>query len=273
MPELPDVEHFKDIFEAHGVGKNIQKTRVIKHRERKTVVLRDASAADLSRAAVGERFVSVGRVGKFLIASLSNGYTVVFHFRLSGALVPTGAGEALDEACRGYSSLAFDFADGSGLWFVDRRNLGHIYLTQGRRFERIGVLAKMGVDPLTRQFTLERFRKIVEVSGDLMVKKMLTDQKRISGIGNEYSDFIDYLAGVRPTRRVGSLSEDEVNRIHAAIPRALRLGIGHYHGRADGFEFMEERHKGGHCPRHPDVPLAAVRWGASHAYFCPVEQH
>lgn len=102
-----------------------------------------------------------------------------------------------------------------------------------------------------------------------MVKRMLTDQKKIAGLGNEYSDLVDFMAGVLPTRPASSLTDPEIRRLFKAIPGALEEGLGLRGRRHD---FMKVRRRGGRCPNHPDVELIALRWGASHAYFCPVEQ-
>jgi len=270
VPELPDVEHFKDIFENAAFGKTVAKAVPIRHKGRLFRVLRNATENELRRAVEGQRFLEGERIGKFLAAYLSNGFTLVFHFMLSGRLVLTAYGQRLDPALTPYASLQLQFSDGSSLWFVDRRNLGKVFLTRNRDFARLGVLAKMGVDPTSAAFTLELFRRIVAGSGDRLVKQVLTDQRKVAGLGNVLSDLALYIAGVRPTRPASSLSPEEVSRLFGAVRESVDRGIAQYHGGDD--EFLRERHKGGRCPRHPKVSLEAIVWGASHAYYCPVEQ-
>ncbi len=270
MPELPEVERFRRVFESGALGKTIERTHLMRHEGRKFTVLRNSSEEEFRRATEGHTFTGDERIGKFLVTYLSNGQTVIFHFMLSGTLIVTAPGRPLEERPASYMSLRFLFSDGASLWFGDRRNLARALLAADRDFSGLGILEKMGVDPLTPAFTYERFRQIFAEGGDRPVKTVLTDQKKISGIGNEYSDLADYLAGVRPTRRADSLSEDEVRRLYDAVRRVLTEAV--EEPDANRHPFMRERRKGGKCPKHPDVAMEAVRWGASHAYFCPVEQ-
>ncbi len=270
MPELPEVEHFKRIFEEGALGKRVVRTRLVRHEGRLFRVLRNSTETEFRRATEGQTFTSDERIGKFLVTYLSNGFTVIFQFMLSGNLTFLRKGQSPDETAAAYMSLQFVLADGGSLWFGDRRNLARALLTRDREFEELGLLGKMGLDPLTPEFTLERFRQIVESAGAKPVKKVLTDQKKIAGVGNEYSDLVDYLAGVRPTRRADSLSEEEIRRLYDEVRSVLSSAVEGVD--ANRHPFMRERRKGGRCPDHPEVPIEAVKWEASHAYFCPVHQ-
>jgi formamidopyrimidine-DNA glycosylase len=51
------------------------------------------------------------------------------------------------------------------------------------------------------------------------------DQKKIAGVGNIYADEVLFAARVRPDRRAGSLTEEEIKRVHREVRRVLRLAI------------------------------------------------
>jgi len=54
------------------------------------------------------------------------------------------------------------------------------------------------------------------------LKRALTDPRRFSGIGNAYSDEILWEARLAPTTRTRSLTDEEMERLHAAIQKSLR---------------------------------------------------
>jgi len=57
------------------------------------------------------------------------------------------------------------------------------------------------------------------------IKKVLTDQSLISGIGNIYADESLFWAGIQPERKAGSLSEKEVEVLHSSIIKSLKIGL------------------------------------------------
>ena len=65
MPELPDVEIFKRIFEANTLDKRVVSVRVFDHR-----ILADTDTSELRVALEGDSFVETRRVGKILLVRL-----------------------------------------------------------------------------------------------------------------------------------------------------------------------------------------------------------
>ncbi len=59
-------------------------------------------------------------------------------------------------------------------------------------------IASLGPDPLTDDFTLEKFRDILEAEGRKQIKGVLRHQGTIAGIGNAYSDEILHAARMSP---------------------------------------------------------------------------
>ena len=51
------------------------------------------------------------------------------------------------------------------------------------------------------------------------------DQKIIAGIGNIYADEILFFAGVMPTRKISTLSADEIKKIYKGIKKILANAI------------------------------------------------
>lgn len=266
MPELPEVETARRTLVELIVDKRIVDFELIKEPGKLVRTLQDVSEVEFRVAVVGEVFTDLRRQGKFLIAPLTSGEVVVFHFMLTGWLDYFAAGNLPGGNAPRHTRLSFGFEDGSRLFFTDSRNLGRVFLAPGERYEKLGILAKMGIEPLGPTFTKELFAELVERSAGKSVKDLLTDQAKIAGIGNIYSDEIMRRAGVRPDRRSGDLKPKEIEALYRAIPGVLEEAIDEIEAGAPG-HMLEWRKKGALCPCGGEV--AAVKRGASHYYWCP----
>ncbi|MFZ3132436.1 MAG: zinc finger domain-containing protein, partial [Desulfosporosinus sp.] len=100
-------------------------------------------------------------------------------------------------------------------------------------------LSKLGPEPLEDAFTSEvlknRFGK-----KKVFVKAALLDQTVLAGMGNIYVDESLFLAGLSPNRRVDTLSEEEISKLHQAIQNVLQAGID-----AHGTSFRDYRDANG----------------------------
>ena len=81
MPELPDVEIFKQYLDATSLHKLIEKVDV-----NNATVLAGVSASELSRTLRGRRFESARRHGKYLLVQLDDGSWLILHFGMTGYL-------------------------------------------------------------------------------------------------------------------------------------------------------------------------------------------
>src|SRR5881396_1950445 len=108
MPELPEVESAKRSLERVIRGKVIASVEV-----RSPSAVRTHRPQAFAGALAGERIEGVSRRGKTLLFQLSGGWTLVFHFKLWGALrfvrpaVPPDA----------QTAVVIAFSDGSSLHF------------------------------------------------------------------------------------------------------------------------------------------------------------
>ncbi len=271
MPELPDVEGFKKIIDDHCAGRELRSVEAIAQPGQKVRTLQ-MPEADFAAAASGRKWVKTERRGKFLIISLDDGNSLIIHFMLSGRLVFHEADQAGSPVVS--ARVRFTFDGGGELVFADPRNMGRIFWVEDRNFDSLGVLAQLGVDPLSRSFTRPAWRAMTtgDHHGDMKIKELICDQTVIAGIGNVYSDFILWEARVRPERVVKTLSPNEADHIYAAIPKVLRQAVRQLRaGEPDQSELLRQRHKGGVCPRD-GAKIAAFRRGASHGYYCPACQ-
>ncbi len=203
MPELPEVETVRRHLEAI-VGHTIGTAEVLHPRvERRQV---DGRLAD---RLVGRRIAGTDRHGKFLIFDLDDRTVWIVHLGMSGRVHLRDPREPRDR----HTVLAVGVGEVE-FRFVDPRTFGFSVVVD----DRTEVIGHLGPDAL--DLTLSRFGAAL-VGRTAPVKALLLDQKVVAGLGNIYADEVLFRAGVRPTRPGGSLTEEEIERVHGAIAPVL----------------------------------------------------
>lgn len=210
VPELPDVESFRQVFAAHAVKRPISGVDVLD-----AGVLRDVTADRLSRTLPGQRFSEPRRHGKWLIAPVGS-HAVILHFGMTGSLYWTGPGEQPHR----HDRVIFAFPDGE-LRYRDMRKLQGLRLVDNPRGVD-DVLADVGPD--ATEVSRERLRELLD-GRRKQVKAALTDQSIMAGIGNLLADEILWRARIHPRTSCVHLGRDELARLDAAMGRVLRQSI------------------------------------------------
>jgi formamidopyrimidine-DNA glycosylase len=212
VPELPEVETIAAGLRAAIVGKTIAAARVSL---RKMAVC--TSSAPFESQVNGQRITAVERRGKFAILRLHSERSLVISLRMTGRLVVQQA----DDPPYPYAHVVLDFMDGSRLAFADVRQFGRMRLVEADEPWD----ASLGVEPLSQDFTPERF--IGMLSGRTTpIKVLLLDQRRIAGIGNIYACEALWEAGIRPGKPAKSLTKPAIRRLHHALVDVLNRAIG-----------------------------------------------
>lgn len=244
MPELPEVETIVRGLDEKLKGRKIIKVEILDSK------VSNLSAGKITKEIVGLTIKGINRRAKMVIIDLSEKY-VLIHLKMTGQLVLINKNKRIagDHLIAGeekifpnkFTRAVFEFAPcASGrtisqsrgtaarplkLYFNDIRRFGWIKLVDADGLNQIS--ADLGIEPLSSDFTLEKFKKILSRKQQTSIKQVLMDQKYIAGIGNIYSDEILFKAKINPFRKVGSLSESEVKAIWRAIPKVLRFAIKH----------------------------------------------
>jgi len=261
MPELPDVEIFKRIFEANALAKRVVSVRVFDHR-----ILADTNTSELRVALEGDRFVEARRVGKVLLAKLSGGDWLSFHFGMTG-FFKAFADLAEDTE---HDSVRFDFEDGMHLAYDSTRKLGEIRLIQ----DPDGFLKDkgVGIDPLDPELSADRFVELVSARRG-KIKSCLMRQDVVAGLGNIYSDEVLYQAGIHPETPVQELDREDLVRMYEALHTVIETAVEHQadpNGFPDWF-LIPHRHPGGRCPVC-SRELEEVEVSGRRGYACPACQ-
>ncbi|MFG6191767.1 Fpg/Nei family DNA glycosylase [Nonomuraea sp. JJY05] len=253
MPELPDVEGFRQVLSEH-TGEPIRAVRV-----RDPGVLRGVGAGRLASALRGHRFEQPRRHGKWLIAP-AGGPVLMLHFGMTGSL----SWHSPEEPWHRHDRVVWRFDDGE-LRYRDMRKLQGIRLADDEaQVER--VLGGLGPD--AREVSYACFGRLLS-SRRGRLKPALIDQTFLAGLGNLLADEICWHAGVNPQRAVGDLDEAERAALYGAMRRVLRESIkARCVPARDTWLTGARDEPGGPCPRC-GRPLSRGRIAGRTTVWCP----
>jgi formamidopyrimidine-DNA glycosylase len=174
-----------------------------------------------------------------------------------------------------YIRAIFRLGEEIQLWFRDSRKLGVMWLVE----DASPITGKLGPEPLEASFTPQiLFERLKNRTAP--IKALLCDQSFIAGIGNMYADEALFAARIHPLRPGGSLSWDEVERLHHAIQQVLLSAITHKGASVDTylrpggevgtahFDFKVAHRGGEPCPLC-GTPIERIPIRNRGSYFCP----
>jgi len=207
MPELPDVELYVELLRERIAGETLEAVRL------KSPFLVRSFDPPIS-AAQGKVVRGVRRLGKRVVLALDDDLFLVFHLMIAGRFrwEKRGASPA------GKIGLAaFDFPNGTLLLTeASQKKRASLHLVRGE-----GALEehhKGGIEPL--ECDLDAFRAALTRENHT-VKRVLTDPRVFSGIGNAYSDEILHAARLSPVKQTAKLDVDEIARLYDATRETL----------------------------------------------------
>ena len=217
MPELPKLETIKRELKPNIIGKTISSIEILSLK----------NFVGQKEQAVGKKIIEIERFGKVLVMTLSNKKYINVHFKLSGQMlfaenvksasyknpIPFTKGNKLPANT---TRIIIKFRGGSGLFFNDLRKFGWIKLTDKPEKPK-------GVDVLSKEFTVDYFKKILPSRRP--IKVALMDQDKITGIGNIYANDALFIAKVHPQRLANSLKNNEVDLLYLAVKKVIADGI------------------------------------------------
>jgi formamidopyrimidine-DNA glycosylase len=212
MPELPDVEAFRQVLRSYGRGRRIEKVEVAD-----AGVLRGVSARRLRRELEGCRLAAPERRGKWLIVRTDNETAVLLHFGMTGQLVacPT------DEPAHRHDRVRLDLSGGRGLRYRDQRKL------QGLRFAGSDADIEHVLDGQGPDAASVSQAALCELLGRrrAKLKTVLMDQSALAGLGNLLVDEILWRAHLHPSLPANTLSGEECRRLHSTMLRVLDQSV------------------------------------------------
>lgn len=220
MPELPEVEAVVRTLRPLVQSQRIRSVHVFH-----PIAVKPQKASCLVDIATNRSIQRVDRKGKYVLLVLDRGL-LTLHFRLDGQLVWFSSGAELLERANSkengvHVDVALEFGKGV-LGFADRRHFGRVYAWDG--WEDSSGLSSLGIDALSKDFSVVRFRRLLAASARPL-KDFLLDQTRVAGLGNIYSCESLWHARLDPRRRAKSLKPEEARRLHKAIVSVLARAL------------------------------------------------
>lgn len=265
MPELPEVE-----VTRRGIEKRLLDLRLDRAVLR-APTLRYPVPAGLARRLQGQTLVAVKRRGKYLLLAFETGHLLI-HLGMSGSLryvEPGSPPQKHDHA---------DFIFGEHvLRFTDPRRFGALLWLTGDP-ELHPLLAKLGIEPLTRGFSAAWLHRALH-GKKIGIKPAIMDGNLVVGVGNIYASESLFDAGIDPRRPAGSVSLARLEKLVPVIKQTLQAAI-----RAggstlrdfcgpDGMGDFQVKHKvydrsGEACVRC-GASIKTIRQGQRSTFYCP----
>ena len=215
MPELPEAETVRRTLAELLPGKTIGRVTVRLPR----IIRKPADPEAFAAALAGRTFRGAERRGKFLRLLLDD-LVLVSHLRMEGRYGLYRAGEPEEK----HTHVIFHFTDGTELRYRDVRQFGTMHLFAPGEEWRSEPLCKLGLEPLSDEFTPQALRAALAGRAG-KIKPLLLDQEIVAGLGNIYADEALHLAGIHPERTAKSLKPRELERLHRAIVETLRAAV------------------------------------------------
>jgi formamidopyrimidine-DNA glycosylase len=202
VPELPDVAVYLDALERRILGARLERVRLL------TPFLLRSVDPPLS-AVTGATVTGLRRLGKRLVIALDPDLFLVIHLMIAGRLhwKPAGA-----KPPGRIGLAAFDFSTGT-LVMTEAGTKKRASLDVVRGEAALRAHDPGGIEVLDSD--LASFRAALTAENHTL-KRVLTDPRVFSGIGNAYSDEILHRARLSPVKLSQALDDVEVQRLHEA---------------------------------------------------------
>lgn len=308
MPELPEIETIKIGLRKYLIGKKIVDVEI------NILKMFVGKKEDI----VGAKIINLKRIGKGLIIELDNKFVLAVHLKMTGQLIYRGKGVTKvpnvsktkigGELPSKWTHIVFKLKTESlklkttsqrliknvkeetdaFLYYNDLRQFGWIKVVKKDElmdvpfFKEMGPEPKVGEDLAGKELTLDYFQKTVQ-KGNLPIKIILMDQKRIGGIGNIYANDALFKAGIDPRRKGKILTDTEIKKLYDAIFDIINKSL-EYGGSSDenfvnalGQEGSYQNHalvygkKGQKCPKGNGT-IEKIFLGGRGTFFCPTCQ-
>lgn len=228
MPELPEVETVRRGLEPVMAG------AVFVAVETRRADLRTRLPADFAQRLVGAEIRALERRGKYLLAPLSSGETLIMHLGMTGRFTVVGAGggrpgrfHRAPPTDPAHDHVAFTLAKGgarSRVLFNDPRRFGLMDLAAGDEVAASPHFRKMGPEPLAAAFTGAALAAAL-ARRTAPVKAALLDQRVVAGLGNIYVCEALHRAGISPKRPAARIARRRVSELRDAICAVLEEAI------------------------------------------------
>lgn len=268
MPELPFITVLVENLGHRVTGRRITKIVVKSPSILKTY---DPPLETLK----GRTIIGVQRRGKVILLGLDQEGWMVIHLMRHGR-IQLGPSRAPTKDL----ALAITLDDGQEIRCLELgpKKQAALYLVRESDLSQCPPLVGLGLDPLDPALTPQRLAEMLHAERG-QLKRFLTLQRHLAGIGNAFSDEILWHGQLSPFAPAASLSDEEVARLHDAIQPVMRQALEEHREHFGEDLPMKEpptllrvhRKGGSPCPRC-GTPIAVVYFADRETYYCPTCQ-
>jgi formamidopyrimidine-DNA glycosylase len=225
VPELPEVETVRRGLAPVLVGRQIIAARALRPDLRFPFPERFAARLTAARAE------ALLRRGKYLIAPLDTGETLMAHLGMSGrftVIVPEGERRPGDFYYANppdptHTHVVLEIEGGARIEYNDPRRFGFMDLLPAA-WEGAPPFAAMGPEPLGNSFSGAYLAAAFEGRSQ-SVKASLLDQRLVAGLGNIYVCEALHRTGISPKRAAGRIAAARLEALATAIRAVLTEAI------------------------------------------------
>ena len=226
MPELPEIEIVK-----RSLFKMINKAKIIDIKINNKN-LRYRIPSTFSKHLIGEKILRISRRSKYLIFHFKKKFLLV-HLGMSGKLLLMRSYDNTIfktsfyydlNILQKHNHIYFRFNNGLVLIYNDIRRFGFFKLYNTTQLNKIIFLKKLGLEPLSKTFSIKYFEKFVQ-NRKKNIKNLLMDQTFVSGLGNIYVNEALFMSKIKPLRICKSLNKKEMKNLIFNIKKILKFSI------------------------------------------------
>lgn len=285
MPELPEVETVR-----MGLAPAVEHHRILRVETRRGD-LRKPFPPGFVKRLEGCTVNRLWRRGKYLLADLDGGETLVIHLGMSGRMSVYAEGRqrklghyvyerAPSDAGRTkHDHVVFETDAPARIVFTDPRRFGLMTLIKTDVLHDSELFKAFGAEPLGKSFDASFLSRAL--SGKRTpIKSALLDQRLVAGLGNIYACEALFRARISPKRLAGKISAPRiallVDAIKSVLTDAIKAGGSSLrdYAKADGalgefqHHFAVYDQAGKPCPHCGGTVKRIVQAGRS-TFYCP----
>jgi formamidopyrimidine-DNA glycosylase len=272
MPELPEVEATRRSILRSIVGVRFDAV------ELRRPDLRRPFPRGFRKRLEGQTVVDLTRRGKYLLAEISSGDTLLMHLGMSGSFRTrrTTAPDTIDA----HDHVVFHMSSGRSVIFNDPRRFGVMDLIRAADRSTHPVFRELGPEPLSESFDAGVLARACR-GRRTSLKAALLDQRIVAGLGNIYASEALHVAGLSPRRPASILAtpsgapRDAAHRLVAAIKQVLAKAIARQTAKnyRDDDRFLVYEREGEPCTRDGCRGVIRRRTQAGRStFYCSVCQ-
>lgn len=277
MPELPEVETIRLQLNTVLPGLTIKEIEILSPK----------SFGGEKKEVIGKKITGIRRFGKMFVVDLDDGLSLGIHLKMTGRLIYRGSKQPkklevgdpkILTLPSKHTRVIIYFTNGDTLYFNDLRKFGWMKVLDSVKREALS--GKLGIEPFTKDFTLENFKKVL-ASSKKPIKLLLMDQEKIAGVGNIYANETLFCARISPKTPANQLKSDQAKKLFGCISRVLKNGIKWRGASDDAYldafgqkgevqkHFLVYDQKGKPCPNECGGKIEKIKLGGRGTYFCP----